>query len=208
MEFKLKLKSETKDESISYMICFVFFACTNAAIFVSKQGEGGYREADRVNFHISEHPCSVAKGRKMMMRRWKRRRRRACRTGWCERCVGRKMQGQREWDVSHTGHRWRGRRGGRGGGECQRGQSLLKMNQLKSQNIRKGPQSHFQQLKNHSSTLLLVFGRQPGCLPGRGNSGTARGGLKEHCPIWGSSHSKWLGSLYIKITCSYMCELS
>ena len=36
MEFKSK--SETKDESINYMICFVFFACTNAAIFVSKQG--------------------------------------------------------------------------------------------------------------------------------------------------------------------------
>lgn len=36
MEFKIKFK--TKDESINYMICSVFFACTNAAIFVSKQG--------------------------------------------------------------------------------------------------------------------------------------------------------------------------
>lgn len=38
MEFKIKFKFKTKDESINYMICSVFFACTNAAIFVSKQG--------------------------------------------------------------------------------------------------------------------------------------------------------------------------
>lgn len=42
MEFKIKEKLETKDESLqNYMICLVFFACTNAAIFVSKQGGDG-----------------------------------------------------------------------------------------------------------------------------------------------------------------------
>lgn len=38
----MELNLETKDDSINYMIYFVFFACTNAAIFVSKQGVGGW----------------------------------------------------------------------------------------------------------------------------------------------------------------------
>lgn len=36
-----KSKLETKDEAINYMICFVFFACTNATIFVSEPGHSG-----------------------------------------------------------------------------------------------------------------------------------------------------------------------